>query len=152
MGMNIKQKSVERFWSKVEKTSSCWVWTAYKDKDGYGNLTINRLPNKSHRFSYELTYGAIPKGMCVCHTCDNPSCVNPKHLWLGTFKENNRDRENKNRGADRRGEKCPTAKLGKQAILRIRSMSPYYLQKEIAKAFGVSQSNISKVVNKKTWI
>ena len=82
-----------RFWNNILKKAKCWEWQGLKFPSGYG-----RIGQKyAHRFSYELYYDKIPKGMCVCHTCDNPSCVNPEHLWIGTRADNNRDRVKKGR-------------------------------------------------------
>lgn len=84
-----------RFWRKVliKSPSLCWEWKGLKFPTGYGHLG-----NKcAHRLSYEINIGKIPFRMCVCHTCDNPSCVNPNHLWLETVKDNMRDRDKKGR-------------------------------------------------------
>ena len=88
----------ERFWAKVEKTDWCWIWTGARSQFGYGNLTTNGKQENAHRVSWEIHFGPIPDGMRVLHACDNPPCVRPFHLFLGTQKDNNRDRETKGRG------------------------------------------------------
>ena|SRR2546426_8145664 len=89
----------ERFWSHVDKndSSGCWIWTAHCNYTGYGTFQANGVQVRAHRFVWELTFGLIPKGILVCHACDNPSCVNPGHLWLGTNQANMIDREKKGR-------------------------------------------------------
>jgi hypothetical protein len=91
--------TVEDFWNKVVKTNSCWLWQGKLDPKGYGRLS----QHKAHRYSYELHFGAILKApvsadqLVVRHKCDNPSCVNPEHLELGTRDDNNKDRHRRNR-------------------------------------------------------
>jgi HNH endonuclease len=76
---------------------SCWEWTASKFRDGYGQIKVNRKNKKAHRIAYELFKGPIPENMLVCHTCDNPGCVRPEHLFLGTALDNSHDMINKGR-------------------------------------------------------
>lgn len=93
----------ERFWQKVDRSGgqfACWQWTGSKRTFGYGHFRAeNKRRCDAHRFSWEIHRGAIPHGMCVCHSCDNPSCVNPAHLWLGTSQQNTADRHIKGRDA-----------------------------------------------------
>jgi hypothetical protein len=93
--------SDERFWAKVDRTGDCWVWLAGKGRGGYGRLSRAGLSPQyrlAHRHSWELAYGPIPDGLHVCHRCDNPPCVNPAHLFLGTDKDNLDDMRSKGRG------------------------------------------------------
>lgn len=86
-----------RFWDKVYIDNSCWEWIASKNPDGYGNFYYNKRIDRAHRVSYILEHGPIPKGMLVCHNCDNPGCVNPSHLFLGSQKDNMSDCSKKRR-------------------------------------------------------
>lgn len=79
---------LNRFWAKIHKTDSCWLWTAGKKIDGYGKFKIHGQCVLAHRVSYAIHYGSFPKSNLILHSCDNPSCVNPAHLRIGTQSDN----------------------------------------------------------------
>jgi len=155
----------ERFWSKVEKTDSCWLWRGATRKFGYGRMKSNGHILVTHRISWEIHNGPIPKGLCVLHRCDNPACVNPAHLFLGTKSENNLDRDSKNRQAKDgrsgvrlhpecllRGILNPMSKLTPSDVAEIRQRyASGETQTSIAKDFPVCQAHISKIVRKVWW-
>lgn len=102
----------ERFWTKVKKTDGCWEWQrCLIGSMGYGSFWDGERKWVAHRYSYTLHNGPIPEGMCVCHTCDNPKCVNPAHLWIGTKADNNRDKIQKGRYSLWRAEKAGFKRL-----------------------------------------
>lgn len=137
----------QRFWSKVLVTDGCWVWAGGLDSDGYGRFYLQYHNFLAHRFAYELMVGEIPKGMNVCHHCDNPACVNPAHLFVGSQADNMRDRNSKSRQS--RGSKCPAAKLTEDLIPRIRA--DQRKQGVIAAEYGVTQSVISEIKAGRAW-
>jgi hypothetical protein len=87
----------ERFWAKVEKSETCWLWRGPVGKNGYGSTCVNYRHIGAHRLAWELARGPITPATCVCHTCDTPLCVNPSHLFLGTQRDNIRDARLKGR-------------------------------------------------------
>jgi DNA-binding XRE family transcriptional regulator len=148
----------ERFWSKVAKRGpkDCWLWTGATTFRGYGKLG-NRANHGSdrfaHRVSYELNIGPIPDGLCVCHTCDTPLCVNPSHLFLGTLAENNADREAKGRGSDKHGANNPRARLTAAIVKKIKKLRAKGMsQEKIGKIVGFPQTTISKIDRGVGWI
>lgn len=136
--------------SFVAKESGCWEWTGIRDtKNGYGviNLKGSSSGTRAHRFSYVMHKGEIPAGLIVRHKCDNPCCVNPEHLELGTPADNTGDAVAKARHVH--GEKMHTAKLTEQDVLDIRGSS--LSSKELALKYGVDYTNIWSIRAGKTW-
>lgn len=144
----------KRFWNFVAKTDYCWNWIGSKN-DGYGQIGLGSKLLRAHRFSYQLHNGEIPKGMFVCHKCDNRACVNPDHLWLGTNEENQKDMRMKHRDnyGSYNGEKHHKAKLVKENIPEIKKLykSGKFTQQELAELFGVHQTVISYIILNKIW-
>lgn len=138
---------MKRFWDKVDKSGECWEWTAHTGKGGYGRFRVNGKTVDAHRFVLELEGSDIPSSMCVCHTCDNRRCVNPDHLFLGTRADNHADMRKKNRGNT--GEKNGSVKLTEKDVKEIRRSEAK--QSEIAKAYGVSNGQISGIKNRRYW-
>ena len=141
----------ERFEAKLVKGDGCWVWTSQKD-NGYGRIWANGRPRWAHRVAYQLYVGEIPDGLCVCHHCDNPSCVNPAHMFLGTKADNTHDCMSKGRKASQSGEKNGNVKLTEAQVRTIREkrengVSSSVLEKE----FGVAQRTISSIVLRDRW-
>lgn len=98
MGMPGKHAPAEeRFWRHVRKSDGCWEWTGSTNDSGYGQFKVDKWPVKAHRFSWLLHFGSIPGDLLVCHHCDNPPCVRPDHLFLGSVDNNNHDKMRKGR-------------------------------------------------------
>lgn len=144
----------ERFWEKVRKTGSCWTWTGQRHDHGYGRLETyvpKRIVYLAHRLSWEIHFGPIPEGLQVLHKCDNPPCVNPDHLFLGTHLDNMNDMRRKGRNV--RGERLPHSKLTTAAVLDIRARyaKGNVTQQALADHFGVSNSQINGVIHRNAW-
>jgi hypothetical protein len=140
----------ERFWAKVKRGNACWIWKAYRNANGYGTIGQGgrQAPHLlAHRVSWMIHFGPIPEKLAVLHKCDNPACVKPSHLFLGTHDDNMKDAAVKGRTA--KGEGHGLSKLKKSAIFLIRSME--CRQTEIADTFGITQSNVSRIRNNHTW-
>jgi len=90
------EETIQRFNSHIKYTDACWEWTG-AIRGGYGAVVINKKCYRAHRVAWVIRFGDIPNGMCVCHHCDNPRCVRPDHLWLGTQQENQEDKIRKGR-------------------------------------------------------
>jgi hypothetical protein len=146
----ILQKYIDRFWKKVDKTSNsngCWIFGNGK---GYQMFGPEYNAMYAHRFSYTIHKGKIPYGLFVCHTCDNPGCVNPEHLWLGTNKDNTDDKVAK--GRQLKGSQIPSARFTEAQIYEIRSATYYYgLNRDLAKKYNCRQEVISKLRSGQGW-
>lgn len=140
----------ERFWEKVERGPSCWIWTSAFGARGYGVFYLNakERSRSAHRVSYELTKGQIPKGLCVMHSCDNKKCVNPEHLSLGTPAENARDaglRGLMPRGTANKG----GGKLTETQVREIRGAAEGCLR--LSRRFNVSAQTIKAIRRGRIW-
>lgn len=137
-----------RFWEKVDKTETCWLWTGALLKTGYGSIRVNHKAERAHRVAYELTIGPIPEGMLLRHSCDTPRCVNPAHLIPGTKSDNTQDALE--RGQHVVGEDHYKCKIPNHAIATIRAALVAGVPgKYLAKQFGVGESMISHIKNGK---
>ena len=148
--------AIERFHQKYKiDESGCWLWIGGTRPNSKGvpyprHWTDDQKSIGAHRFSFELTLGAIPKGMYVCHKCDTPLCVNPNHLFIGTHHDNMRDMVQKKRSFTGRGEnKKGRSKLTNQQAEQIRKIQGS--QSEIALMFGVSQTTVGRIKRKESY-
>jgi hypothetical protein len=145
----IHQSVVARFEAKLLRLpiAGCWLWTASTFENGYGMLIVNKKSCTTHRLAWKIFKGEIPNGMCVLHKCDVRCCVNPDHLFLGTYADNNKDCKAK--GRHTKGSMMGTAKLTEEQVASIRSSRN--TQKQLAAQYGVSQSLISLILVGKIW-
>lgn len=141
--------------NSVKSDDGCRLWQAHRNPQGYGQVRDARVGRvrAAHRVSYEIAVGPIPPGKFVCHSCDNPSCINPEHLWLGTAKENMRDmaRKGRGRGSRNKGTANPSAKIDEAAAQQIRALRGKLSQRRLAQHFGVSQSMICLIQKGRHW-
>ncbi|MCZ7405137.1 MAG: HNH endonuclease [Candidatus Methanoperedens sp.] len=160
----LKNRTIEeRFWEKVDKRGDdeCWNWKGAKNHsldlskqwlNGYGTLWKVDKKIGAHRISYEINCGIIPDGLCVLHKCDNSSCVNPNHLFLGTKSDNAIDSVSKNRNRDNTGENNGRAKLTWEKSNEIRKLyDSGFSYRNIAKMFNISHFVVSQIVKGKLW-
>jgi len=149
---------VKTFWSRVDKSGSCWIWKGARTGPHreYGQFAIKGRGKRAHRLVWEWLHGPIPEGLHVCHRCDNGLCVNPDHLFLGIAKDNQRDSLNKGRhqSLKQKGEKGPNAKLTQSQADQIRWLYQQgnISQAELSNNFGVDQAAISRIIHNKSYI
>lgn len=155
MNMTFEEKL---FYRRRICINNCWEWTGYRDKDGYGKMTTTLIEGKNkpygvHRISAMVFKGFdILSNLLVCHKCDNPSCFNPEHLFIGTPKKNYNDSINKGRMRYALGEDAGNSKLNNNDIYKIRNLyEKGERQSSIAKIFNINKSQVSKIVNMKGW-
>lgn len=153
----IRRPLNDRFYAKVFKTEGCWIWTGAKDKFGYGSIGSGGWHGatlKAHRVSYEIHVGSIPNGKHVLHRCDNPRCVRPTHLFLGTHADNMADSAAKGRakGPSLKGEQNPNRRFTASEIRFIRRQAAKGTPRPaLAAQFGTSRQNIGFIVRRDTW-
>lgn len=142
----------------VTINGDCMEWKGGTDKKGYGVLNWKGKNARAHRLSYQLTYGDIPKGYLICHSCDNPKCINPKHLWAGTSKENSQDMMRKGRGNLKKGVRFelapfrPHSKLNEENVIDIKKrLRNKETAVSISKSYGVSDRTIGAIKRGRLW-
>lgn len=156
----------DRFWSKVIKTDNCWLWTAGRaGSQLYGAFKIDGIQRRAHRVAWELVNGPIPPGLVVLHACDNPICVNPAHLRLGTNAENSADMVAKGRQATGehsgsrlhlekrpRGERHHKAKLTEAQVREMRTLAESGVSSpKLAKQFGITKAAVLDIIHRRHW-
>ena len=146
------QERVIAFWNKVAVTADdnqCWLWLARCNKQGYGLFRIFNNMVSSHRVAWMYPDYVIPDGMFILHSCDNPSCCNPKHLFLGTHQDNMEDMKRKGRQKSIKGQLHKGAKLSDDQVIEIRNLyaTGTISQEKLGYRFGISQVHIGRIVN-----
>jgi len=161
------KRVADRFWVKVDRKGldDCWEWTAYKNPKGYGRFSVGKQTRMATHVAVALDGRAIFDGQVVCHKCDNPACVNPRHLWVGTIQDNNRDMLVKGRGAAQRlgpgpgrfkGD-APQYSLNRAKLTRAQAMEVRRRRlsgetaRSLAAEFGISPQNASKIGRGVIW-
>jgi hypothetical protein len=142
----------DRFWTQVDCRGSdeCWEWLGYRDRDGYGSVSMWPTRMGAHRVAYEIVNGAVPDGLAVRHRCDNQPCCNPAHLELGTIIDNNRDKTA--RGRDAKGERHGMARYSAEQIEHVKRLIAGGLTSPAIEAeTGVRRATVLKVMGGKQW-
>ena len=145
----------ERFWEKVDKTEQCWIWKGYRTWSGYGRFSLLGRPVSATRISWAMAHGTIPIGMFVCHSCDNPPCVRPDHLFLGNQKDNMQDALKKNRVSlppHSYGLSHHNGKLSNEQVMAIRNeyIPKVVTCKMLGLKYGVAIPTVYQVIRNRT--
>lgn len=143
---------VDRFFKKVKKSDGCWLWTGNLNECGYGTIGSGKNGKTilSNRACWLIHKGKIPDGLCVLHKCDNPACVNPDHLWIGTHAENMIDRQNK--GRTPKGSLCGRVKLTEEIVLSIRKDHSLGMTRlAVAKKYNTSRTSAFAIIHRLSW-
>ena len=143
---------LRKFESLTDRAASgCWEWLGGR-VSGYGTIYRDGKLWKAHRMAWKIHHGSDPGDKCVCHSCDNPGCVNPDHLWLGEHEDNMGDMKRKGRAKGFRGEANKSAKITAEDVLAIRELySAGESQPKIGSKYGLDQTTVSDIVLRKTW-
>lgn len=162
----IRQQDIDRFWNKIKQQDGCWEFNSATDRDGYHKFNYKLVNSDrwiqtgAHRFVLMALGKTIPQGNVVCHRCDNPSCVNPSHLFIGTVNDNNQDKVKKGRQPSLKGSKNGSSKLNETIVKQIRketivgNRSGYNNGsnvKEIAKKYNVHSETVRLIAKRKIW-
>lgn len=161
---NVTEEIRDMFWDRVVERPGCWDWSGSKTDKGYTRFKHKGKTISGHRLSYVLHKGTIGDGMVVCHECDNPGCVNPFHLFVGTHADNQRDCTQKGRRAKgrkngrhtmphstARGNNHGRSSLNENDVKEIRALAGTMSQEKIGQMFGTPQTNVSAIVRRKAW-
>lgn len=146
------EEQINSFWSKVHKSDGCWTWLAATNRKGYGIFRVGNKNVLAHRFSYQIYKGEIPDGILTLHRCDNPACVNPAHLFLGTHLDNVHDCISKGRYyTGRHDGEHGKHKLTAIQVREIRENPSGLSHRALAKKYSVSKGTITFIMNNQTW-
>lgn len=148
----LTRNNIKNFQHKVFKKKGCWPWQAYCHEQGYGLIKINGSLYKAHRIAYYLFHNIDPLKLNVLHSCDNPRCCNPTHLFLGTQDDNNQDKMNKGRFIPNFGENNGMSKVTKEIVNQMRFKKALGATiDELAKEFNVDRTTCAKICRYQTW-